>query len=434
MGGGRRHVGSVETEYGRRDALVVGSIGCLSCRLLFSGPAIREIGHQTLRPQLFPDYSEASSNQTWESPFFVPGVPMSDSSQQDQQGRGRGRRGSGLGLSGKSNSEELEIARKLNELTEKLLNEQEVRLKKLEQDRQKLEKQLSELRRPSPEATLRERLAYMFPYDQNRKFPAYIWQSWKYGLNDANFGPRYKEGEEQWALKNPGFVHELFNDDTSNALVHYLYMHMPEVVKAYELLPHIVLKMDFFRYLILFAKGGVYADVDTLPLQPIPNWIPENVDPSEIGMIIGIQSDPDTPDWRKFFARRLQFANWVIQAKPGHPILREIIATVTEETLKQAKEGTLDFDAASDFSIMEWTGAGVWTDVIFKYFNDYVLSGIFSKVTWKDFTKLDVPKLVSDVLVLPITCFSPGIGKMGAHDADHPLAFVKHYSEHLFRQ
>ncbi|KAG7817631.1 hypothetical protein KL928_003530 [Ogataea angusta] len=479
MGGGRRHVGSVETEYGRRDALVVGSIGCLSCRLLFSGPAIREIGHQTLRPQLFPDYSEASSNQTWESPFFVwPRPSLSATlpinyvrvekiypnplrgyenkhSQADPASvcehcgdRRRadptivgfdtrsapGAKSRRLGLSGKSNSEELEIARKLNELTEKLLNEQEVRLKKLEQDRQKLEKQLSELRRPSPEATLRERLAYMFPYDQNRKFPAYIWQSWKYGLNDANFGPRYKEGEEQWALKNPGFVHELFNDDTSNALVHYLYMHMPEVVKAYELLPHIVLKMDFFRYLILFAKGGVYADVDTLPLQPIPNWIPENVDPSEIGMIIGIQSDPDTPDWRKFFARRLQFANWVIQAKPGHPILREIIATVTEETLKRAKEGTLDFDAESDFSIMEWTGAGVWTDVIFKYFNDYVLSGIFSKVTWKDFTKLDVPKLVSDVLVLPITCFSPGIGKMGAHDADHPLAFVKHYSEHLFRQ
>ncbi|KAH3667293.1 hypothetical protein OGAPHI_002942 [Ogataea philodendri] len=362
-----------------------------------------------------------------------PGVPVKEFTE-GKQASGPNGRGSGFGFSGKASTEELELARKLNDLTEKLLVEQDTRLKKLENDRAKLEKQLNELRRPNQEATLRERLAYMFPYDQNRKFPAYIWQSWKYGLNDASFGPKYKEGEEQWALKNPGFVHELFNDDTSNAIIHYLYMHIPEVIKAYELLPHIILKMDFFRYLMLFAKGGVYADVDTLPLQPIPNWIPENVDPWEIGLIVGIQSDPDTPDWRQYYARRLQFANWVIQAKPGHPVLREIIASITEETLRRNKEGALEFDSSNELSIMDWTGAGVWTDGIFKYFNDYMLSGIFSKVTWKDFTKLDVPKLVSDVLVLPITCFSPGLGKMGSQDADHPLAFVKHYFEHLYRQ
>ncbi|GME78240.1 unnamed protein product [Ambrosiozyma monospora] len=237
----------------------------------------------------------------------------------------------GLSFTGsRKQNEELELAKKLNELTEKLLDDQEVRLKKLEKDRLQLEKQLNELRRPHQDATLRERLAYMFPYDQDRKFPAYIWQSWKYGLNDERFGPKYKKGEEQWAVKNPGFVHELFNDDTSNAIVHYVYMNIPEVVRAYELMPHVVLKMDFFRYLMLFAKGGVYADVDTLPLQPIPNWIPENVEPSEIGMIIAIQSDPNSQDWREHYARRLQFGNWVIQAKPGHPILREMIATVLE--------------------------------------------------------------------------------------------------------
>ncbi|ODV83078.1 glycosyltransferase family 32 protein [[Candida] arabinofermentans NRRL YB-2248] len=335
-----------------------------------------------------------------------------------------------------SKDDELKLINKINELNEKLLKDQETRLNLLESDRLKIEKQLIELRRPNSDSSLRERLAYMFPYDQTKKFPAYIWQTWKYGLNDENFGSKYKTGEEQWALKNPGFVHELFNDDTSNAIIHYLFMHFPEIIKAYELMPHIILKMDFFRYLMLFSKGGVYADVDTLPLQPIPNWIPENVDPFEIGMIIGIQSDPDTPDWRNFYARRLQFSNWVIQSKPGHPILREIIASITEETIRKFENNELyliEKNGNFDLSIMEWTGAGIWTDVIFKYFNDYVLSGIFSKVTWKDFTKLDVPKLVSDVLVLPLTCFSPGIGKMGSSDIDHPLAFVKHYFEKLYQ-
>jgi mannan polymerase II complex HOC1 subunit len=332
---------------------------------------------------------------------------------------------------GISMNREDEIANKLEVIADKLLKQQDERIAQLEADRKILEKKIQELRRPPAEATLREKLAFLFPYDQSKKFPAYIWQSWKYGLNDERFGEKFKEGEEQWAIKNPGFVHELFNDDTSHAIVHYLYMSIPEIIEAYESLPSIILKMDFFRYLILLARGGIYADVDTLPLQPVPNWIPENVSPNEIGMIIGIESDPDTPEWRKTYARRLQFCQWVIQAKPGHPILREIVSKITELTLEKKKSG--DLEVKNNLDILEWTGAGIWTDVVFTYFNDYVQSGIFSKITWKHFTKLTVPKLVSDILVLPITSFSPGIGTMGAEDEDHPLAYVKHYFENIWK-
>jgi hypothetical protein len=33
---------------------------------------------------------------------------------------------------------------------------------------------------------------------------------------------------------------------------------------------------------------------------------------------------------------------------------------------------------------------------------------------------------VGDVLVLPITSFSPGVGHMGAQRVNHPFALVKH--------
>lgn len=332
---------------------------------------------------------------------------------------------------GLSSNRENQLADRLEQIADRLVKQQDERISQLEADRKVLEKKIQELRRPPADSTLREKLAFLFPYDQSKKFPAYIWQSWKYGLNDDRFGEKFKEGEMQWAVKNPGFVHELFNDDTSHAIIHYLYVTIPEVIEAYEALPSIVLKMDFFRYLLLLARGGIYADVDTLPLQPVPNWIPENVSPNEIGMIIGIESDPDTPDWRKTYARRLQFCQWVIQAKPGHPILREVVAKITEITLQKKNNEELVVD--NNLDILEWTGAGIWTDVVFTYFNDYVQSGIFSKVTWKDFTKLTVPKLMSDILVLPITSFSPGIGTMGAQDEDHPLAYVKHYFENIWK-
>ncbi|GMM32934.1 alpha-1,6-mannosyltransferase [Saccharomycopsis crataegensis] len=324
-----------------------------------------------------------------------------------------------------------ELSKKLEDIASNLLRKQEERINELEMDRKSLERKLVCNSNPPEDASLREKLAFIYPYDSTRKFPAYVWQCWKYGLNDDRFDTKFKDGETAWAVRNPGFVHELFNDDTSTAMVHHLYKGIPEIIEAYSSLPSIILKMDFFRYLILLARGGVYADIDTHPLQAVPNWIPENVSPNEVGMIVGIEADADDSSWKKVYARRLQFGQWVIQAKPGHPILREIVVQITQKTLdKKKKDGKTFLDPVNtNLDIMRWTGAGMWTDVIFTYFNDYVLSGIYTKVTWKDFINLEVPKLVSDVLVLPITSFSPGIGTMGSKDEDDPLAFVRHYFE-----
>lgn len=334
------------------------------------------------------------------------------------------------------------IEKKLDDLAENVLAKQENRLEKLERENQRLEKQLVEMKKPSANLSVPEKLSFMYSYDVNSKFPAYIWQSWRYGLNDDRFGKELKEGEEQWSYLNPGFVHDFFNDETSIAVIRYLYMNIPEVVQAYTILPHLALKADFFKYLILFAKGGVYADVDTLPLQPIPNWIPENVNPNELGMIIGIESDTSRRDeWKKHYTRKLQFGNWIIQAKPGHPILREIIADITETTLRKSKEGGLlirsDQDPEFALDVMGWTGTGRFTDVILSYFNNYMLSGIFSQITWKEFTRMEVPKLVSDVLVLPANSFNADANdkmpkNVVSSDRDHPLAFVVHYRNALY--
>ena len=286
----------------------------------------------------------------------------------------------------------------------------------------------------------RERLLFVYPYDSSVRFPAYIWQSWKHGLNDERFNEKYREGESQWAWKNPGFVHELFNDDTAHTMIKFLYHQIPEVLEAYEAMPEVILRMDFFRYLILFAKGGVYADIDTYPLQPIPNWIPENVSPDELGMIVSIETDSNSPNWRTESVRRLQFAQFVIQAKPGHPILREIIAQIIERTL-QKRKALLDTEKLKltgssnqrSLDISRWTGAGLWTDVILKYFNDYIQSSIYQKITWKEFHELKIPKLVSDILILPIHSFASDIEIPKDGKIEDPLAFVKHYAAKIWK-
>lgn len=333
-----------------------------------------------------------------------------------------------------------EFLKKLELSQQQFYAAQEQRLARLERQNELLIEQVRLLKVPPPSMSLRDKLVFMVPYDPSAKFPGYIWQSWKHGLNDERFDKAYREGQAQWAYKNPGFVHELFNDDTSYTMVKHLYSYLPQVVEAYESLPEVILRIDFFRYLILFAKGGVYADVDTYPLQPIPNWIPENVSPEELGMIISVGSDSNLPNWRQETHRRLEFGQFVIQSKPGHPVLREIIAKITEDTLdrkQKLKEGeSLGLDGSPSqrhLEISRWTGSGLWTDTIMEFLNDYVKSSIYLPVSWREFHMLEVPKLVSNILVLPVRSFASEEKISLDNKVSDPLSFVIHYLASIWK-
>lgn len=321
-----------------------------------------------------------------------------------------------------------------------LLAAQEKWFLQLEKQNKLIMQQLELMRTPPLQLLLREKLIYLKPYDQKTKFPAYVWQTWKHGLNDDRFDSKYKESQAQWAFKNPGFVHELFNDDTTFATVKHLYSRVPEVIEAFEAMPETILRMNFFRYLILYAKGGVYADVDTYPLQPVPNWIPENVLPEEVGIILAVGSDTTLANWRQEVVRRLEFGNFVIQSKPGHPLLRDIIADITEYTLllKQslgegeqlALEGT---PSQKTLAILKWTGSGIWTDTVLNYLNDYIKLLIYQLVLWQDFHALEMPKLVSDILVLPMRLFASPIEVPKDGKVLDQIAFVKHFGANLWK-
>ena len=278
---------------------------------------------------------------------------------------------------------------------------------------------------------LRERLRYQFPYDLEAKFPAYIWQTWKTNPGAGNFDEHLRPLEASWSEKHPGFVHEVVTDEAALNLISYLYASVPEVLEAYKSLPVPVLKADFFRYLILLARGGIYSDIDTEALKSTSDWLPDNFDRATVGLVIGIEADPDRPDWDKWYSRRIQFCQWTIQSKPGHPALRDIVATIAEDTLRMKQKGLLRSGEMAK-SIVEFTGPAVWTDAVFAYFNNpafFDYSRRMSNVTYSDFFAITEHKKIGDVVVLPITSFSPGVQQMGAHDVTDSMAFVRHEFE-----
>ncbi|GAB0137862.1 hypothetical protein EsDP_00006115 [Epichloe bromicola] len=270
-----------------------------------------------------------------------------------------------------------------------------------------------------------DKLAYAFPYDIESKFPAYIWQTWKKTPAEGDF--EFRDQEASWSLQHPGFVHEVITDDVAVSMLNLFYASVPEVMEAYHALPLPVLKADLFRYLILYARGGIYSDIDTYVIKSALEWVPSHIPRQTIGLVIGIEADPDRPDWADWYSRRIQFCQWTIQSKPGHPVLREIIARITNATLAMKKQGKLSSFDGKD--VVDLTGPAAWTDAVMDYFNDarfFDMKTSQGKIDWHNFTGTETSKRVGDVIVLPITSFSPGVEQMGSKDYDDPMAFVKH--------
>lgn len=314
---------------------------------------------------------------------------------------------------------------------------------------------------PTPEqnslaakSSLREQLAFQFPYEPWKPMPKFIWQTWKVGPEELRFPSQYRNYIKRWETMNPDYVHKVLPDEACHELVRTMYSTVPDVLKAYELMPHLILKADFFRYLVVFARGGTYSDIDTFSLKKIDSWVSSQEkimgkDDNPAGLVIGIEADPDRPDWNDWYARRLQFCQWTFQGKRGHPLLASLIIRITKVTLERIETGGLalskDKDQGSD--IMDWTGPGIFSDAIFEYLNNlvaynkvdvinynkpvevstpYTEEDKKQKIGWRFFTGMESPILIDDVLVLPITSFSPGVGQMGAKEETDELAYVKH--------
>lgn len=285
---------------------------------------------------------------------------------------------------------------------------------------------------------LKAQLSAEFQYRPEKGFPKNVWQTWKVGLDDETFPHAYVEHQKTWEDVNPDYRHYVISDPQCDVMVNRLFESIPDVVEAWNSMPKSILKADFFRYLILFARGGVYSDIDTRSLKPISLWVSAESTlyskPNNAGLVVGIEADPDRPDWNDWYARRIQFCQWTIQAKVGHPMLRDLIVKITELTLERKRNGQLTSVLGKDGGgdIMNWTGPGIFTDMVFEYMNGPFSDSVspdgepIQPISWQVFTGMRVPILIDDVLILPITSFSPNVGQMGAGDISDKWAYVHH--------
>jgi mannosyltransferase OCH1-like enzyme len=217
---------------------------------------------------------------------------------------------------------------------------------------------------------------------------------------------------------NPDWRYERLTDDNMDAYVRGRFD--GRIADIFTNLYDPILKSDLLRYLLVLKEGGVWADIDVRPLQPVSKWIPEQ-HRGKVNLVVGIETDHHkravSPGVSHYSVALAQFA---MLAKPGHPAIRILVDHVLdniERLMKSKAPG-----AAITFNdVMSTTGPYAFTQILMDYFKN--VTGVVHNGDEMDWLK--EPLLIGDVLVLPKDSFG-WLPHENTHEKDDPVVLVEH--------
>ena len=102
--------------------------------------------------------------------------------------------------------------------------------------------------------------------------PKHMMQTWEH----KQLNPQFQEIVDTWKKHNPEYQFGLLD---SNDREQFIQKHFEQdVVSAYQLIIPGAYKSDLFRYCYLWVEGGVYADIDTLCMGKLDDFLVPEVD------------------------------------------------------------------------------------------------------------------------------------------------------------
>jgi mannosyltransferase OCH1-like enzyme len=259
--------------------------------------------------------------------------------------------------------------------------------------------------------------------------PRKIWQTWKMG--PLAFEQRDSDTAKTWPARNPNFRYEVLTDDNSLQYVEWHYgrsgFNRPDIIKLYRELNITIIKADLLRYLVMYAEGGVYADIDVECLRPVDRFIPERYNEQEVDMIIGIEIDePAFADHPILGSKCKSFCQWTFAAKPRLPVMMRLIENIEEWLHELSHEkGVPISELHLDFNeVISGTGPSAFTKAVLE---QMTAQNHGKPVTWDLFHNLAESRLVNGMLVLNVEAFAAGQGHSDSGNHDSRGALVKHH-------
>ena len=262
-------------------------------------------------------------------------------------------------------------------------------------------------------------------------FPGKIWQTWK--VDPYNFAEKDYDTARSWTNKNKGWRYEVLTDNNELLYVEEQYgpsgINRPDIIDFYRVLNTTIIKADLLRYMIMYAEGGVYADIDVEALKPATRFIPARykAEIQNIDMLVGVEIDqPEFSDHPILGQKCMSFCQWTFMCKPGLPVMMRLIegimawlTDVAEAQRVSISDVQLDFD-----EVISGTGPSAFTAAVLAEMNALAPG---EQITWDRFHSMDESKLVSRVLVLTVEAFAAGQGHSDSGNHDARGALVKHH-------
>ncbi|KAF2256048.1 glycosyltransferase family 32 protein [Trematosphaeria pertusa] len=259
--------------------------------------------------------------------------------------------------------------------------------------------------------------------------PRKIWQTWKTG--PLQFEERDSTTAKTWPAKNPKWRYEVLTDDNDMQYVEWQYgvhgLNRPDIVDFYREVNITIIKADLLRYLIMYAEGGVYADIDVECLRPVNRFIPERYNEHDVDMIIGVEIDePAFVDHPILGSKCQSFCQWTFAAKPRLPVMMRLIENIQDWLHDLARQkgvpiGQLELDFNE---VISGTGPSAFTKAVL---DQMAVQNHGKAVTWDAFHNLAESKLIGGILVLNVEAFAAGQGHSDSGNHDSRGALVKHH-------
>ncbi len=224
-----------------------------------------------------------------------------------------------------------------------------------------------------------------------------------------------------WLPVDGGWTYTFLGTEAGRAFVVDHFGDQPDIIEVYNSLNLPVMLSDFLRYLVLAAKGGIYADNDVELVQPPTRWVPQRYR-HDARIMVGIEMDkpvqPGSNEWK------LQFVQHTLIAAPGHPIMRRMVRLIVESLLWISRERNQPISDLQlhDLDVVKITGPRAFTRVVF----DHLSEQIGCPVDYRGVSQIKEPKLLGDTLIVPNNYFAAGQAHSGS-DGQSPDKLVQHY-------
>lgn len=258
------------------------------------------------------------------------------------------------------------------------------------------------------------------------KIPKKIW----YKLGPKGLSKQARNWTNSCLANNPDYEAVFLTDDSADVWVQETFgTDRPDIVQVYRDLSVPILKADLLRYLLLFAEGGLWMDLDVSCTKgtTIEDWIPPQYK-NDTSLLVGWEFDSGWGD--KVFH---QLSTWTILAtKPRLPYLaatiEDILADVQEISAKNNNTPIADITMSMVPDVVDLTGPRRLTRSVFRVLRANRTEDEYKQQVENRIFFNREPQLVDDVLVLPGYSFAASMNDYDEQVVVGPPLVVHHYA------